>query len=220
MTPMSKNRVGRTLHVPKRIAENSMKSHMHNRKTIKLFLVDDHVLIREGIKLQLKDESDIQIVGEASNGKEAVEKVVDCAPDVVLMDINMPFMNGMEATKTLREICPNARVLVLTASNCKENITELNRAGAHGYVLKDVSASELSQAIRTVANGQKFFTSNIAETLLNDSVAQQEKVSKAKASGLSPREQEVLISELLTYTLCKMSAFCHSRAFPDTIGQA
>ncbi len=128
--------------------------------TIKVLVADDHKLVRDGIRAVLTLERDIQVVGEASNGQEALEKTIELTPDVVLMDILMPVMNGLEATKNLCKACPLAKVLVLTQYNDDENLVAAGQAGALGFIPKTAASSQLLAGIRSVSEGKKFIQRN------------------------------------------------------------
>ncbi len=128
--------------------------------TIKVLVADDHKLVRDGIRAVLTLERDIQVVGEASNGQEALEKTIELTPDVVLMDILMPVMNGLEATKNLCKACPLAKVLVLTQYNDDENLVASGQAGALGFIPKTAASSQLLAGIRSVSEGKKYFQRN------------------------------------------------------------
>ncbi len=131
----------------------------NSKKLIRLLLVDDHFVVREGIRSCLSSEKHLKILGEASNGKDAIAKAKKLKPDIVLMDINMPEMNGIEATRELLRTQPDTKVLILTVHQRQEYVTQLMQAGARGYVLKDTSPEELVRAIETVHQSNGFFTS-------------------------------------------------------------
>ena len=139
---------------------------MAKNRPIKVLLADDHFLVRQGLRSSLSEYSQIQIVGEASNGREAVDKVRKLSPDVVLMDINMPEMNGLEATAALRKEGSGTRVLALTVHNNKQYILQIIRSGAQGYVLKDTSPDELVRGIKAVQNGEAFFSPSVSGIVL------------------------------------------------------
>jgi two-component system, NarL family, nitrate/nitrite response regulator NarL len=161
---------------------------------IKLLLVDDHELVREGIRLSLLRHPSIQITGEAATGKEALRKARQLCPDVVLMDLNMPEMSGLEATPLIRKHCPDTRVLALTVHDNKEYVFRILRSGAQGYVLKDTSSEELFKAIEAVARGQAFFSPRISNILLEDVAQPPKRNGFWSHSVLSQREREVLHS--------------------------
>ena len=161
------------------------------KRKIRLLLVDDHPLVREGIRSCLHPHKQLEIVGEAADGREALVKAKELNPDIVLMDINLPRTNGLEATRLLRREAPQTRVLILTVHNNKEYVLQIVQAGARGYVLKDTSPGELVQAIEQVNRGEAFFSADVARFVLNDYVT----TSGRRKSGeeeLSDREREVL----------------------------
>jgi DNA-binding NarL/FixJ family response regulator len=125
-------------------------------KRIKVFIVDDHAVVRDGIRALLSLQKDISVVGEAVNGKEAVEKVLQLSPDVVLMDIVMPVMNGLEATKQICKECPQTKVLMLTQYADEENISMSEQVGAYGFIPKSAASSKLLEGIRGVSQAEHF----------------------------------------------------------------
>lgn len=129
---------------------------------IKIVLVDDQVLIREGLRILLPLQGNLEIVGEASNGNEAITVVQQTQPDVVLMDVRMPLLDGVAATRALRELAPQCRILLLTTFDDNDYVFEGLRAGAAGYLLKDTPSEQLAEAIRTVARGDSFLQPSIA----------------------------------------------------------
>jgi len=160
-------------------------------RKVKLLLVDDHRLFREGIRASLVHFPSIMPVGEAANGKDALRKCKELQPDVVLMDLNMPEMSGLEATPLIREKFPNTKIIVLTVHDNKEYIFKILRAGAHGYLLKDTSPEELARAIESVAQGGAFFSPGVSNVLLQDLQTANRQVA-IQESELSGREQEIL----------------------------
>ena len=155
--------------------------------TIRVLLADDHKVVRQGLRLFLKVDPELEIVGEASNGAEAVELVRQLAPDVVLMDILMPVMDGIAATATIRREHPETEVLGLTSILEDGAVVEIMRAGASGYLLKDLDGDELCRAIHTAATGQVQLAPAAAATLLRELRTAPEPVE-----GLTGREKEVL----------------------------
>jgi two-component system response regulator NreC len=134
-------------------------------RPIRILLADDHAILRDGIRALLSDETDLQVVGEADNGRQALEKARSLRPDIVIMDIGMPLLSGLEATRQIRRDVPDARVLILTMHQNEEYLAQVMGAGASGYVLKDVAGRELVAAIRQVAQGESFFSPSMATTL-------------------------------------------------------
>ncbi len=159
-------------------------------KKIRLLLADDHGIIRDGIKLMLNKTSEFEIVAEANNGKEAVNYIEDHPDsiDVILMDINMPELNGIEATQIISEKYKNIKVLALTMHVEETYITNMLKAGALGYVLKESNKEDLIDAINTVALGNKYYSNEVSVTLINSLMNN----GKSKTSELSDREIEVL----------------------------
>jgi DNA-binding NarL/FixJ family response regulator len=135
-------------------------------ETIRLLLVDDQRLMRDGLRILLELESDFEVVGEAENGAEALDTYRQLTPDVILMDIRMPEMDGVEATRRLRETDPNSKVIILTTFDDNEYVFEGLRAGALGYLLKDVSGAELADAIRKVAAGGSMIEPSVARKVV------------------------------------------------------
>ena len=160
---------------------------------IKIMLAEDHVLVREGTKEMLDREADMKVVAEAGDGEEAVQMVTEQDLDIVIMDIAMPKLNGIEATKQIKEIRPGTAVLVLTAYDDDEYVFALLEAGAAGYLLKDVSTDELVEAIRAVQAGESMLHPAIARKVV-DRFSRHVEEGKGKASSeeLTEREIEVL----------------------------
>lgn len=169
---------------------------------IRLLLVDDHDVVRTGLKSFLETQSGLKVIGEASNGIEALEKSAELCPDVILMDITMPEMDGLETTRKMADHCPKSRVLALTVHEDKQYFFEMLAAGAQGYVTKQAAADELVAAIRAVAAGHVYLQPALARWLLDDyrslsenSRAVQIESEKNPLLGLdvlSLREQQVL----------------------------
>jgi DNA-binding NarL/FixJ family response regulator len=162
---------------------------------IRVLLVDDQKLMREGLRILLELEPDLEVVGEAGDGQAALDAYADLSPDVVLMDIRMPGMDGVEATWRLREHWPEARIIILTTFDDEAYIFEGLRAGALGYLLKDVSGAELADAVRKVAAGGALIEPSVARKVLAE-FARLAPPARASAEGLpeplSEREGEVL----------------------------
>lgn len=161
---------------------------------IRVLLADDQQLMREGLRVLLDLTPDIRVVGEAGNGAEAVERVQALQPDVVLMDVRMPVMDGVEATRRIRRELPDTQVIILSTFDDDEYIFEGLAAGARGYLLKDVSSDELAEAIRTVHQGQALLSPGIASKVVTEFsrlVARREPAPPLYEE-LTPREMEVL----------------------------
>ena len=157
-------------------------------RLITILLADDHNIVRQGLKLILGAHADLKVVGEAANGKEAVDLAQQLKPDVILMDVAMPEINGIEATKRIVQANPRARVLVLSMHKEAVYVREILRAGARGYILKDAIDTELLSAVRSVAGGDGYVSPAISGTLLDD----HNQRSNDPADTLSVREREVL----------------------------
>jgi NarL family two-component system response regulator LiaR len=162
-------------------------------KPIRVMIVDDHSMVRRGLATILRVKSDLELVGEASNGKEALEICQKAEPDVILMDLVMPEMSGAEATHLIREQCPSIQVIALTSFQEKELVREALQAGAISYLLKNVSADDLAAAIREAHAGRSTLAPEAIQALiqadLTAGIAVQDPV---ETFGLTPREQEVL----------------------------
>lgn len=158
---------------------------------IRILIVDDHAILRDGIRTLLERQVNIQVVGEAANGREAVSLVGELQPDLVLMDIAMPEMNGLEATQKIKELYPHTRVLILTQHDNREFITPLLQAGASGYILKKSGGRELISAIQEVYEQGAFLEPTITRQLLDD-YTQFGPASHTPMKRLTRREQEVL----------------------------
>jgi DNA-binding NarL/FixJ family response regulator len=160
---------------------------------IKVLLVDDHPFVLEGVKSYLLKQPGFKLVGEACNGQEAVEKTLALAPDVVVMDITMPSVNGLEATRRLRELSPKTKVLILTVHEKREFVSEIIQSGARGYVRKNTSPAELVRAIECIHRGEAFFAPEVAQAFFDNYVLTEGRMEKSGAQRLSEREREVLI---------------------------
>lgn len=167
-------------------------------ETIKVLLVDDHILFRSGVASILHQQEDIEVVGEAQNGKEALEKARELMPDVILMDVYMPEMGGLEATRRIKEVLPYVKIVMLTFSEEDEDLFEAIKAGAHGYLLKKIEPGDLLRNLKGVLQGEAPLSQSAATRLLGE-FARLSRSGSQKArpqEKLSPREREVL--ELLT----------------------
>jgi len=155
---------------------------------IKILLADDHSLVRQGFSMILSAQADMQIVGEASNGREAVELAGKLHPDVVVMDVTMPELNGIEATRRIAEAAPRARVLALSMHKDSVYVREILRAGARGYLLKDSADADLIAAVRSVAKGEGYLSPGVSDAVLTD----YRKHVTDPLDLLTSREREVL----------------------------
>jgi DNA-binding NarL/FixJ family response regulator len=158
--------------------------------TIRVLLCDDHTILRDGLRNLLNSEEDIEVVGEAADGHQAIEAVRALQPDVVIMDINMPNLGGVEAVEQLTAELPELRILILTMFNHDEYLYRTIRAGAQGYLLKDAPVSEVVDAIRTVMNGGSVLNASLTNKLMTS--FREQKNEEDTVERLSPREHEVL----------------------------
>ncbi len=159
---------------------------------IRILLVDDHVVVRSGLRMLLQAQPDMCIVGEAETGREAVQMVRRHQPDVVLMDVQMPDMNGIEATKKIKEMKEDTAVLALTMHEDDQYFFEMLRAGASGYVPKRAAPDELVTGIRTVSEGEVFLYPSLAARLVQSYLGESSADGSPPLDSLTPREQEVL----------------------------
>ncbi len=159
----------------------------------RILIVEDHTLLRAGIKSLLSQDPDLEIVGEADNGRDAVRAIESLAPDLVLTDLSMPGMNGIEAITDIKRRYPKTLVLVLTVHKADEYIHESLRAGADGYILKDASHDELRIAIRSVLNGKTYLSPDISKKVITGYLGTDKHATHSSAWGtLTHREREVL----------------------------
>lgn len=160
--------------------------------TLRIVLADDHVMMREGLKSLVNAQADMEVVGEADDGRAALLKARELQPDVVVMDVSMPELNGIEATGRMRGYCQKARVLVLTAYDDSGYLRQLLEAGASGYVLKRAAAEELVKAIRVVAAGGVYLDPTLAGKVVSGYVGRKKLRGALQGGELSGREEEVL----------------------------
>lgn len=167
---------------------------MSKKSKIRLLLVDDHPVVREGIRSCLHSHERLEVVGEASNGNEAVAKAQSLKPDVVLMDINLPQMDGLTATERILAASPLCQVLIMTAHKNREYAERAINIGARGYVLKEAPPQELIQAILDVHSGEPFFSTSVANSLLGGMVGSENREDSGGGCAITKREREVLIA--------------------------
>ncbi|HJR24242.1 MAG TPA: response regulator transcription factor [Acidimicrobiales bacterium] len=162
---------------------------------IRVVICDDHALFRRGLSMVLEAEEGIEVVGEAEDGEAVVRTVEELAPDVVLMDVRMPKLSGIEATRAIAEAAPSTRIVMLTVSDEEEDLYEAIKAGAAGYLLKEISIEEVAEAIRSVVSGQSLITPSMASKLLAEFSNLSKKAEARQAvptPQLTSRELEVL----------------------------
>ena len=163
--------------------------------SVRVLIVDDQALVRSGFRMILEARDDLEVVGEAENGAQAIELARELAPDVVLMDVRMPVLDGVEATRRLLESGSCARVIILTTFDLDEYVFEALRAGASGFLLKDVQPAQLAEAIRVVASGEALLAPSVTRRLLDRFAASFDASIKKplpELDSLTPRELEIL----------------------------
>ena len=159
---------------------------------IRVLLADDHTILRDGIRALLDDQADIEVIGEAEDGLSTVKMVAKLKPDVVIMDIAMPMLNGLEATRQIQRDYPQVKVLILTMHENEEYIRQVLAAGALGYVLKDAAARDLLGAIRAVHQGEAVLSPAITRLVIEDYLRWGDIRPADTSNGLTPREREIL----------------------------
>jgi DNA-binding NarL/FixJ family response regulator len=157
---------------------------------IRIYIADDHTIVRDGLAVMLQVHSDITVVGSGSDGRQAVKEIEQLHPDVVIMDIAMPNLNGIEAALLLRDVAPAVKTIMLSMYATKEHIFRALQAGARGYLLKNSAGSELVNAIRIVQSGQRYLSQKISDTVVDDYLL--ESRAAGPLDALSTREREVL----------------------------
>lgn len=168
---------------------------------IRILIAEDHAIVREGVRLILAAQPDIEVVGEATNGRQAIAMACELRPDVVCMDISMPDIDGLEATRRIKECCPEVAVLALTVHETDEYFFQMLKAGASGYVLKGAASEDLVAALRAAARGEVFLYPTVAKKLVDDYLSRTgDRETADYHHRLTPREREVLtlIGEGLT----------------------
>ena len=161
-------------------------------RKIRVLLADDHTILRDGIRALLEDQQDIEVIGEAEDGQTAVKMAAQLDPDIVIMDIAMPLLNGLEATRHIRRDSPQVKVLILTMHDNEEYIRQVLAAGAFGYVLKDAAARDLLGAIRAVYNGESVLSPAITRLVIEDYLRWGDIQPMDASNELTSREREVL----------------------------
>lgn len=160
---------------------------------IKVFLADDHAVLRDGLRFILETQGDIAVIGEAGDGRQAVRQVQQLRPDVVVMDIGMPELNGIEATRQIRETCPSTQVVILSVHATSEHIYRALEAGAKGYLLKESAGQRVVAAVRAVHAGHRYLCPQIGESVIDDYVLRRQGAeAKSPLERLSAREREIL----------------------------
>jgi DNA-binding NarL/FixJ family response regulator len=159
---------------------------------IKILLADDHKILRDGIRSLLEKEPDFEVVGEADSGRTTIELACELQPDVIIMDIGMANMNGIEATKEILSVAPGIKVLALSMYSDKRFVVEMLNAGAKGYLVKDCAFDEMLSAVRSVASNQRYIAPKLLETFIDDYMKNKCDDGMMKKNQLTPRENDVL----------------------------
>jgi DNA-binding NarL/FixJ family response regulator len=160
--------------------------------TIRILLADDHKITREGLRSLIENQPDMQVVAEAEEGRTAVELARKLAPDLVIMDVSMPDLNGIEATLQMSQQSPNVKVIALSMHSDSLFVTEMLKSGARGYLLKDCAFEELASAISAVMNGNTYLSPSISGIVIDDYLHRLSKAGSLRADALTAREREVL----------------------------
>jgi len=159
---------------------------------LRVFLADDHAVLREGLRMLVDSQDDMEVVGEASDGRAAVQSVTELLPDVAVLDVSMPELNGLQAAKLIKRCCPDVNILTLTRHTDDGYLQQLLKAGVSGYVLKQSASNVFLTAIRAVATGQRFLDPAVTGKVIGSYVAKAANKGAPSAPDLSDREQEAL----------------------------
>lgn len=163
--------------------------------TITIFLADDHRVIRDGLRSLLEAQPDLEVIGDADNGRDAVQQVTQSCPDVVILDIAMPELNGLEAARHIREVCPASQIIILSMYATSEHIFQALEIGVRGYLLKVSAGSEVVDAVRAIQAGRRYLSDEVLDRVIDSSVSRYEKEpneAKGRLARLTPRELEIL----------------------------
>ncbi|UCF89755.1 MAG: response regulator transcription factor [Desulfobacterales bacterium] len=160
--------------------------------SVRILLVDDHKIMRDGLRGLLEEQSGMEVVAEAENGRKALRLAHELKPDVVIMDIGMPEMNGLDATRQIKADCPGIKVIALSMHSQRQFVVGMIKAGVAGYLLKDCAFEELTRAIRTVVDNQIYLSPQIAGTVIEDYTQRLSAECLSDSPVLTPREREVL----------------------------
>jgi DNA-binding NarL/FixJ family response regulator len=161
--------------------------------SISVIIIDDHAVVRDGLRLLIETQSDMKVVDEASNGRGAVRQALRTNPDIVVMDLAMPELNGIEATRQIRENCPTTKVIILSMHSSSEHIFQALKAGANGYLLKESAGAEVINAIRSVHSGKRYLSEKIGDQMIDEYISHRGIVEPTSPlSKLSSREREIL----------------------------
>ncbi len=160
--------------------------------SIRIVLADDHAILRDGLSQAFQQEEGMEVVGQASDGHSAVERAKELKPDIVVMDINMPNLNGIEATREIQREAPGVKVIALSVHSAKPCVKEIYRAGASAYLVKNCGFDELARAVRTVAAGKTYVSPSISDVVVGDFMRADEKTTATAFSLLTAREREIV----------------------------
>jgi DNA-binding NarL/FixJ family response regulator len=162
------------------------------KRKLRVLLAEDHLTVRDGLKRLVNEQEDMEVVGEAGDGREAVRLALELLPDVAMMDISMPGWDGLKATQSLTETCPQVRVIALTRHDDHGFLTAMLRAGAAGYVLKQSASAELIRALRAVAAGQNYLDPSVTDKVVGGLAGGRQKIITVPGESISEREEEVM----------------------------
>lgn len=161
--------------------------------TTTIFLADDHAVVRDGLRLMLETEPDFRVIGEAGTGRAVIRQITNHCPDVIIMDIAMPELNGIDATRQVCQICPGTKVIILSMHISSSHVHRALHAGAHGYVLKSSVGAELINAIKTVLSGYRHLSQKVSEQVIDNYISRDRlDTIHNPLDQLSPREREIL----------------------------
>ena len=181
--------------------------------TITVLIVDDHAVVRDGLRAILESETGIEVIGIAINGREAVQETTRLKPDVVLMDIAMPELNGIEAAAQIRDACETTSVIILSMYATSEHVFRAIQAGVQGYLVKESAGAEVVNAVRRVHDGERYLSRNISDAVIEAYVKQHQ--AKSPLESLSPREREIL--QLVVEGLSSNSIALRLELSPKTV---
>jgi DNA-binding NarL/FixJ family response regulator len=189
---------------------------MRTDSAIRILLADDHAVVRDGLRAILEGQPDLRVVGDAADGREAVRLAAELWPDVVVMDLAMPELNGVEAMRRIHAQCPSVRVIILSMYSSTEHIYQALQAGARGYLLKEAAGAEVIDAVRAVQIGRRYLSRKISEAVLTDYLRRQEPGDvQSPLARLSPREREIL--QLVAEGKTSAAIAAHLSLSPKTV---
>lgn len=160
--------------------------------SIKILLADDHAIVRHGLSESIQQQNDMKVVGQANDGRKTVELATKLKPDIIIMDISMPYLNGFEAAREILHALPKTKIIALSMHSSKRFVVEMLKAGACAYLLKDCEFDELIKAIRIVANGKTYLSPSISDVVIDNFVRTDEEETSSAFSALTQRERQVL----------------------------